>query len=52
MPKLLEVAGLGPEVARHAPASVGEDPPRAARPIAGDDDVSDEELQRRLVEGM
>jgi len=51
-PKLLEVAGLGPEVPRRAPSSVGEDPPSAARPIGGEDDVSDEELQRRLVEGV
>jgi acyl carrier protein len=51
-PKLLEVVGLGAEVPRRASSSVGEDPPSAARPIDGEDDLSDEELQRRLVEGV
>ena len=50
-PKLLEAAGLAPEVPTRASILVVEDPVSCARPIGGDD-VSDEELQRRLVEGV
>jgi acyl-CoA synthetase (AMP-forming)/AMP-acid ligase II/acyl carrier protein len=50
-PRLLEAAGLGFEAPRRASMSIGDDLLAAAGPVASDDGLSDEDLQRRLVEG-